>query len=166
MKKGWLLFLVLAAAVILVPALQAAPADGRAGAGRGSAGPILTDSDQPMPAVGRAGAGRVGGIGPVFTDPNQPVEVAAGDTFRIVLDSNRTTGYGWQLAETPDEAVVKKVHNRYRAPRVKRPGAGGQEVWRFQAVKPGTAEIRMVYVRSWEKGVEPARTAVFKVNVK
>lgn len=142
MKKGWLLFLVLVAAVILVPAVQAMPADGR------------------------AGAGRVGGVGPVFTDPNQPVEVAAGETFRIVLDSNRTTGYGWQLAELPDEAVVKKVHNRYRAPRVQRPGAGGQEVWRFQAVKPGTAEVRMVYVRSWEKGVEPARTAVFRVNVK
>ncbi len=166
MTRGWLLLLVLAAAVILVPAVQAAPGDYRAGSGRGSAGPILTDSNQAMPADGRAGAGRIGGIGPVFTDPNQPVEVAAGDTFRIVLDSNRTTGYAWQLAGTPDEAVVKKVHNRYRAPRVKRPGAGGQEVWRFQAVKPGTAEIRMVYVRSWENGVEPARTAVFKVNVK
>jgi inhibitor of cysteine peptidase len=118
------------------------------------------------PGDGPAGAGRVGGIGPVFTDPARPVEVAAGETFRIVLDSNRTTGYGWQLAELPDEAVVKKVHSRYRAPRAARPGAGGQEVWRFQAQMPGTAEIRMVYVRSWEKGVPPARTAVFKVTVK
>ncbi len=142
MKRGWLLFLVLAVAVMLAPAVQAAPGDDR------------------------MGTGRIGGKGPVITDPNQPIEVAAGETFRIVLDSNRTTGYGWQLAEMPDEAVVKKVNNRYRALKVRRPGAGGQEVWWFQAVKPGTAEIRMVYVRSWEKGVEPARKAVFKVNVK
>ncbi|PKN35343.1 MAG: hypothetical protein CVU61_03455 [Deltaproteobacteria bacterium HGW-Deltaproteobacteria-19] len=142
MKKGWLLFLVLAALLVLVPAVQAAPGDGR------------------------AGADRTAGKGPVITDPNQPIEVAAGETFHIVLDSNRTTGYGWQLAEMPDEAVVKKVNNRYRALRVRRPGSGGREIWWFQAVKPGTAEIRMVYVRSWEKGVEPARKAIFKVNVK
>jgi len=130
---------------------------------------VAAASAQPgstQPGSARPAAGVPAKAVAIFTDPSQPVEVNAKDTFRIVLASNPTTGYRWQLADGLDEAVLKLVHNRYRGPIARRPGAGGHEFWRFYAVAPGTAEIRMVYVRSWEKGVEPARTAVFKVTVK
>jgi inhibitor of cysteine peptidase len=143
MKKGWM---GLGAALVLSLALIAAV----------SAQP---GSDRPE-------KGKPQGAMSVFTDPDKPIEVAAGDAFRIVLESNPSTGYRWQLAEGQDETVVKQVHHRYRRPIVRRPGAPGHEFWRFQALKAGSAEIRMLYIRPWEKGAEPARTAVFKVTVK
>ena len=34
-----------------------------------------------------------------YSDPATPITVKAGEDFAIAVDSNRTTGYQWQLAE-------------------------------------------------------------------
>ena len=34
---------------------------------------------------------------PAITDPSQPIVVNAGDTFMIVVESNPSTGYHWEL---------------------------------------------------------------------
>jgi inhibitor of cysteine peptidase len=102
---------------------------------------------------------------------DKPIEAAAGKEFSISLDSNRTTGYGWQLAKPVDEKVVKAVRNIYQeaAPAAKdgapRVGAGGKEVWTFKAVKPGKTAIEFKYVRPWEKDTPPVKTAKFQVEV-
>jgi len=161
MRREWMLFLSMFLSMVLIPAAWAQPAAaGPGGTPPGISKPGAVEPYTPPKARthGKAVA--------IFTDPSKPVEVTAGDTFRIVLEANATTGYRWQLADKLDEKIVRKVHSRYRGPIARRPGAGGHEFWRFYAVAAGTTEIRMVYVRSWEKGVEPAREAVFKVTVK
>lgn len=45
-------------------------------------------------------------------------------------------------------------------------GAGGNEVWIFEAAGSGKTEIILKYVRPWEKNVPPAKTVTFKVNIK
>ena len=104
-------------------------------------------------------------------DARQPTisksyEVAPDKRFKITLESNRSTGYQWRLARPLDQAVVKLVGSGYESPRVKLPGAGGKEIWTFQAVGRGRTEITMKYIRPWEKGEAPARTARFVVVVK
>lgn len=93
----------------------------------------------------------------------EPVIAAtAGQEFSISLESNRTTGYGWQLANPLDETVVTSVKNEYREAR-QTPGAtpmvgvGGKEVWTFRAVKAGKTTIEFKYVRPWEKDQPPAQ---------
>jgi predicted secreted protein len=96
----------------------------------------------------------------------QSFEVKPGKRFKITVESNRSTGYQWRLARPLDQKVVKLIGSGYRSPEVKLPGAGGKEIWTFEAVAPGRTEIAMQYVRPWEKGVPPARTAKFAVVVK
>ncbi|HET6420676.1 MAG TPA: protease inhibitor I42 family protein [Geobacteraceae bacterium] len=100
-----------------------------------------------------------------FSDPAKPVKIPAGSEFTLTLESNRTTGYQWQLAKSPDEAVVQFVGNKYEVPDTKLIGAGGKEIWTFKAVGKGKTEIALKYVRPWEKDVPPVKEAVFTVVV-
>ena len=98
-----------------------------------------------------------------WTDPEKPIAVSPGREFTITLQSNRTTGFSWQLASPLDEAVLKFVLSDYKAPQSKLQGAGGKEIWTFRAVGRGQTTISLKYVRPWEKDVPPARTAIFKI---
>jgi inhibitor of cysteine peptidase len=100
-----------------------------------------------------------------FTDPEKSVAVAVGQQFMLAQNANRTTGYEWQLAATPDPAVVKLVSAAYQQPEANRLGAGGTQVWTFEAVGRGTVAITLHYVRPWERDTPPARTASFTVVV-
>ena len=101
-----------------------------------------------------------------ITDPNVEIQVRIGEAFAIALEANRTTGYQWELAEPLNAAVVKLANSEYKAPDTTRVGAGGREVWTFQAVGKGKTQIVLKYVRRWEKNVPPAKTETFVVNVR
>ena len=91
------------------------------------------------------------------------VSLRAGQTLIIALKSNPTTGYDWQVDQV-DEKVVKMVKQDFKpASDPERLGAPGQTVYEFEAVAAGTTGLRLIYVRPWEKGVEPQAT--FEVNV-
>jgi inhibitor of cysteine peptidase len=113
-------------------------------------------------AAGNALASPSGGA----VETAQQQEVQVGKEVRISLASNRTTGYQWKLAQPVNGAVLQLVSSQYVAPGEKMPGAGGTEVWVFKAVGPGKADIHLEYVRPWEKGQAPARTATYSVEVK
>lgn len=99
------------------------------------------------------------------------IEATAGKEFTISLDSNRSTGFSWQLAKPLDGTLVKSVKNDYQqAPQAPGSppivGAPGKEVWTFKAVKSGKTTIEFKYVRVWEKDKAPAKTASFPVVIK
>lgn len=101
----------------------------------------------------------------VFDDPEKPVSVAVGSKFAIVLESNRTTGYGWQYYSPGNAGIVKLLGIEYRASATKLVGSGGREVLIFEAVGKGKSEISLNYARPWEKDIPPAKSVTFKVNV-
>jgi inhibitor of cysteine peptidase len=101
-----------------------------------------------------------------FTDPAKPIEVAPGAEFVICLESNRTTGFGWDISEPIDEKVLSFVGSEYIAAETPLAGAGGRELWAFRAVGPGKAVVSFKYVRPWEKGVDPTKNASFTVVVR
>ena len=84
---------------------------------------------------------------------------AAGKTLRLPasglmalkLDSNPSTGYGWQFSCS--SPAVSKVGSSFTIPRAdeERMGAPGVEILVLAVTKPGTYNIRMDYKRSWEK---------------
>ena len=103
--------------------------------------------------------------------PVQVLVVEKGQVFKITLAANHTTGYRWVLAALPPAKVVKLVNNTYEPAGAKdkdgKPllGAGGREVWTFQAVGRGTAFISLHYVRPWEKDKPPAKSRSLEVRV-
>ncbi len=90
----------------------------------------------------------------VFTeaDNGKTVTVKAGQSFRMVLKENPTTGYAWNMIIGP--GLVQET-TRFVGPTPSASplaGAGGTRVWTVRAVKPGTRTITGVYEQSWNKG--------------
>ena len=72
----------------------------------------------------------------------------AGDTFRIELYENPTTGYRWQLA-SPASAAVRVVDDAFEVAQDK-PGAGGVRHWTFVADRPAVVTLQFDRKRAWE----------------
>ncbi|MBC7247516.1 MAG: protease inhibitor I42 family protein [Actinobacteria bacterium] len=105
-----------------------------------------------------------------YDNPDEAIEVEEGLEFAIVLESNPTTGYQWQLAEPLDGEILSLVSATFESKGggegEERVGAPGEEVWTFEAVGPGKAEITLAYARPWEKEAAPEETKTFHVEVK
>jgi inhibitor of cysteine peptidase len=101
-----------------------------------------------------------------YTDPNVALQVRVGQAFALTLESNRTTGYQWELAEPLNGAILKLANSEYKAPGTTRVGTGGHEVWTFQSVGKGKTKIALKYVRPWEKSAAPARSETFEVIIR
>jgi len=100
-----------------------------------------------------------------YSDPAKPVEVEAGQEFVIVLESNPSTGYEWEISGSPGENI-KLAEKGFRPPDNTMPGAPGRQYWNFKAESPASSKVTFNYVRPWEKDVAPAKTEAFTINVK
>ncbi len=101
----------------------------------------------------------------IFSDPSIPIEVHTGDRFTIELDSNITTGYSWVFGSAVNENILRLVNSDYIPPKSGLTGAGGVQIWVFEALQPGTTSITLKYERSWETE-PPIRTADYTIHVK
>ena len=98
------------------------------------------------------------------------VEVTAGESFPVTLGSNPTTGFQWvEEAQISDTGVLEQVKHEFIGPESEPPpppGAPGQEVWTFKALKKGTTTVSMEYSRPWEGGEKAEWTYNLTVLVK
>lgn len=101
-----------------------------------------------------------------YTDPCRPFVVSPGEKIFIVVASNRTTGFSWQIAKPLDEKVVKFLESKYVPAKSGLAGAGGKEVWTFTAVAPGQTTISFTYSRPWEKSTPPSQEKTYTVIVR
>ena len=100
------------------------------------------------------------------TNPEKPVHVKVGETFSIVLDSNPSTGYQWRLIYPLDGGnPLKLISSKYGALKMDLEGAGGKEIWTFEALSVGQKKIVFEYLRAWEKDKEPIKRMTFTVNI-
>ena len=102
---------------------------------------------------------------------SKQVEVNAGDSFSLALDSNVTTGFQWAAqANISDKAVLEQTAHNYIAPNTDNEttvvGMAGLEEWTFKALKTGTATVDLSYSRPWEGGEKGVRTFELSVTVK
>ncbi len=101
---------------------------------------------------------------PSRTDDGTVIDTRVGQLFRIILDSNPTTGYRWKYSEDP-EGLVSLVESKYDPGHPERIGGGGFDLWIFEGVKPGKTTITFEYLRPWETGVEPVKRVRYEVRV-
>ena len=78
------------------------------------------------------------------------IKVKLGDIFEVVLDSNPSTGYRWEVDF--DTEFVKLEEKSYM-PLSSKFGGGGREQFRYLSLKHGKTTITMQYKRSWEKRI-------------
>ncbi len=113
----------------------------------------------------------------------QQIRIKQNQRVRISLTSNPTTGYSWKIQKL-DRSVMKQleeftyVHPVFmqrepvyipsmpwfnRGKNRKKLGAPGSQVLELESVGKGTAEIKIIYRRPWERGIKPAK--VFKIKL-
>ena len=102
----------------------------------------------------------------VISEPGKSLEVTAGNEFKIVIESNPSTGYHWDLIGDLDANLLQFISNEYRASEPVMPGSGGKEVWTFKALAAGETTITLGYYPPSNDPVEPAQTVTFTVVVK
>jgi predicted secreted protein len=98
-------------------------------------------------------------------DPTE-ILAKAGASFTITLAANHTTGYSWRLAKPLNPELLRQVSDTYEADTSGRMGARGKELWIFDALSAGTAEIEFEYARPFEKDAAPVNTAKYRVVIK
>jgi predicted secreted protein len=88
---------------------------------------------------------------------NKELKVTVGETFKISLDSNPTTGYDWTLADWDKSLLAladKGFINPNSSPTLV--GQAGKSYWTFKALKAGKQQLQMSYARPWES-VQPLK---------
>jgi inhibitor of cysteine peptidase len=94
------------------------------------------------------------------------IKAQVGYNITIILKSNPTTGYQWQVAKPLDESTIKLISSEYLADKTNLVGAGGKQVWRFKTLKPSQTSISFKYVRPWEKNTPPQNEESYLVVIK
>ncbi|UGS36607.1 protease inhibitor I42 family protein [Capillimicrobium parvum] len=75
------------------------------------------------------------------------VTVRTGDTIRISLPANETTGYRWGLVKRPDRSVARITRRHYRPDGGGMPGAGGTQIFRLRSTRSGRTRIAVAYAQ-------------------
>ena len=98
-------------------------------------------------------------------DNGTEIELEVGQKAVITLKSNPTTGFSWEMVESED-AVLKQFGEAEYEAESKLVGAGGAETLSFEAVEAGEMDLKLIYHRSWEEGIDPAEAFEVRVVVK
>ena len=102
----------------------------------------------------------------VFTDKGGDLTVTAKRAFVIALDANPSTGYEWTVSQKPNAKIVKFQKKAYVEPKTSAVGAVGTERFRFKAVAPGQATIKLTYSKPSEPGAAGTLNYTYNVTVK
>jgi inhibitor of cysteine peptidase len=96
------------------------------------------------------------------TQNNGSADVSVGDSFRVQLSENPTTGYRWYL-QSDGAPALRLVQDSFES-RGSLPGSGGVRYWIFAAAATGSVALRIELRRSWRP--EPISTFGITVSVK
>ncbi|MGD0575514.1 MAG: protease inhibitor I42 family protein [Anaerolineales bacterium] len=105
--------------------------------------------------------------GPVKVTENNAgstVELHQGQTLKVELQGNPTTGYTWEVLPGA-ESILEQQGEAQLVPESQAVGAGGLVTLTFKAVRAGQATLSLVYHRTFELGVPPLRTFELTVVV-
>jgi predicted secreted protein len=97
---------------------------------------------------------------------HKEVKVASGKLMKVILCSNSTTGFHWELRKISEPSVLKKICSRYEAPDDKKGvGIPGKEIWTFRALEKGKSLLHMEYRRLLEEDKTAEWSVILAVDV-
>lgn len=97
-------------------------------------------------------------------DNDKTVDLRVGDSVRVSLPENATTGYRWAI-DSLDADVVEAVGSEQHAGG-RGSGAGGDVAFTFRGKKAGTGEIALKYWRGFEGDKSIAMRFHVRLNAK
>ncbi len=100
----------------------------------------------------------------VESDNGRTVDVRVGESVRINLPENATTGYRWAIDRYDEEFIgALATEPRYTANAI---GSGGQVAFIFRGKKVGTGEIVLKHLRHWEGDSSVTNRFRIRLNVR
>ena len=93
----------------------------------------------------------------LFSFQSSVMRVRTGEVFKVILKSNRSTGYMWHWENKNEAKSIDSIYVDYALKDRAITGAGGNEIWEFRANRKGKQDIIMVYKRPWEATSETDR---------
>jgi inhibitor of cysteine peptidase len=102
------------------------------------------------------------------TDQNngKDIDLTSGKTLVVKLGSNRSTGYSWTVSGDPAPLKLEKMSYHKSTKSSPVTGAPGVQIFQFSGSTSGIATLNLVYRRSWEYNMPPAKTFRLRVNVR
>ncbi len=97
------------------------------------------------------------------TDNDRTVDIHPGDTVRITLPENATTGYRWAI-DRYDEDFIEALGSEPRYTE-KAIGSGGEVAFIFRGKKTGLGEIVLKHGRHWEGDASVTRRFRIRFHV-
>lgn len=120
------------------------------------------------------GAGKTAGTPKVLATPRQIQVTAAdqgdeltliqGDSLILVLESNPSTGYAWEV-ETVDSPVLQLSGEAVFKADSERLGSPGKSTLTFNTLNSGTQVLTLIYHRPSVKDAQPKKTFTINVTV-
>lgn len=113
---------------------------------------------------GGCGSSREVAIG--IADDGREIQLESGQILVLELEANPTTGFRWEVNKF-DGAVLRlqgepDFESSSEGDLV---GAGGVEIFRFEALSSGVSALELIYHRTWEEE-EPLETYSVRVVVR
>ncbi|HMN94881.1 MAG TPA: protease inhibitor I42 family protein [Phycisphaerales bacterium] len=99
-------------------------------------------------------------------DNGRLVDLALGDTLKVELPANPTTGYSWEVAGDPGPVLAPLGAWEFNHDRTDLVGAPGLSILRLRAASGGAVALRLGYRRPWEDPATAAQTWQIDVSVK
>jgi inhibitor of cysteine peptidase len=96
-------------------------------------------------------------------DNGSDVAIRPGESIRISLPENATTGFSWEIDRYAD-ACIEALARESSYPAGGAVGSAGRVAFTFKGKKPGQGEIALVHRRPWEKNQPPI--AEFHVRIR
>ena len=88
-----------------------------------------------------------------------------GDTLQISLAGNITTGFAWEIAENNAVILEPQGEVDYQQEKTNLVGSGGTFIFTFKAISRGETTLKLIYHRSFEKDIPPAKEFILRVKV-
>lgn len=98
------------------------------------------------------------------TDHTQLITVKAGATFDLVVPSNPSTGYHWDIIPELDGKLIEFVAQDYVAEEPVMAGSGGMDVWTFRALEAGDTTIVLGFYPPGNE-TDPEESVTFSIHV-
>ncbi len=94
------------------------------------------------------------------------VSMSVGDSVKVELDGNPTTGYQWLEAKSDEAGDLYDLSIIYKsdANPTGMSGVGGTYFITITALAPGEASVKLEYRRDWENN-DPAGTFALKLDI-
>ena len=97
------------------------------------------------------------------SDNGKTIHLKLDEQFNLTLNANPTTGYSWETLPY-NESVIKFIKSDYSA-NSSMAGSNGIRTIKFQAIGKGSTELKLTYIRVWEKNQPPVKVYDIKVVV-